>query len=66
MIAFASHPAALVMAASEGGGPGLKPLGSFTSRANQQNLLAALNARIAKETAELAGLKARVAKERER
>lgn len=54
------------MAASEGGGPGLKPLGSFTSRANQQNLLAALNARIAKETAELAGLKARVAKERER
>lgn len=66
VIAFASHPAALVMGASEGGAPSLKPLSSFNSRANQQDLLAALNARIAKETAELADLKAKVAKERER
>lgn len=66
VIAFASHPAALVMAAAEGGAPGLKPLSSFNSRANQQDLLAALNARIAKETAELADLRAKVAKERER
>jgi hypothetical protein len=54
------------MAAAEGGAPGLKPLSSFNSRANQQDLLAALNARIAKETAELADLRAKVAKERER
>jgi len=66
VIAFASHPAALVMAAAEGAAPGLKPLGSFNSRANQQDLMAALNARIAKETAELADLRAKVAKERER
>jgi hypothetical protein len=66
VIAFASHPAALVMAAAEGGAPNLKPLSSFNSRANQQDLLAALNARIAKETAELADLKAKVARERER
>lgn len=54
------------MAAAEGAAPGLKPLGSFNSRANQQDLMAALNARIAKETAELAELRAKVAKERER
>jgi hypothetical protein len=67
VIAFASHPAALVMAAAEGtGAPSLKALSSFNSRANQQDLLAALNARIAKETAELADLKAKVASERER
>jgi hypothetical protein len=67
VIAFASHPAALVLAASEGSSPqGLKSMSSFSSRANQQDLLAALNARIAKETAELAELKAKVAKERER
>lgn len=68
VIAFASHPAALVMAAacSEQGQGGLKTLGSFNSRASQQDLVAALNARIARETAELAELRAKVARERER
>lgn len=66
VIAFASHPAALVMAAAEGDGPGLKSLASFNSQANQQDLVAALDARIAKETAELADLRAKVARERER
>lgn len=67
VIAFASHPAALVMAAAaaEQAG-GLRALGSFNSRASQQDLVAALNARIAREAAEVADLQARLARERER
>jgi hypothetical protein len=44
----------------------LKPMGSMGRAPPQQDLVAALNARIAKENAELTELRAKVAKERER
>jgi hypothetical protein len=68
VIAFASHPAALVMsaAADQQQAGGLKSLASFSSAGGQQDVVAALNARIARETAELGELRAKVAKERER
>lgn len=61
VIAFASHPGAMVLAAAaEQCAKGKSP------PAAQQDLVAALNARIAKETADLADLRAQVAKEREK
>jgi hypothetical protein len=61
VIAFASNPGAMALAAVvEQSAKGKSPA------AAQQDLVAALNARIAKETAELADLRAQVAKERER
>jgi hypothetical protein len=44
----------------------LKPVGSMGRPPPQQDLVAALNARIAKENAELTELRAKVVKERER
>jgi hypothetical protein len=72
VIAFASHPAALIMAAAaateQGGGrAGLaRALSSFNARAGQADLVAALNSRIDRERAELAALRTKVASERER
>lgn len=67
VIAFASHPAALVMAAAAADqAGGLRALSSFNSRASQQDLVAALNARVAREAAEVAELQARLVRERER
>jgi hypothetical protein len=65
VIAFASHPGAMVLAAAAEQ-RALKPMGSMGRPPPQQDLVAAMNARIAKETAELTELRAKVAKERER
>lgn len=65
VIAFASHPGALAMAAAAEQRT-LHAMGSMGRPPPQQDLVAALNARIAKENAELAELRAKVVKERER
>uniref|UniRef100_A0A383VGJ7 Bardet-Biedl syndrome 7 n=1 Tax=Tetradesmus obliquus TaxID=3088 RepID=A0A383VGJ7_TETOB len=65
VIAFASHPGALAMAAAAEQ-RALHAMGSMGRPPPQQDLVAALNARIAKENAELAELRAKVVKERER
>lgn len=61
VIAYASHPGALQPATEQS-----FRRSSTVGRAGDQDLVATLNARMAKEAAELAELRVKVAKERER